>query len=134
MKKCVTFDGKTISKNQEFVVEIEDLTAEGAGVAKLDGYTLFIKDAIVGDKVRVSIMKTKKTYGYARILEILEASPDRVEPVCPVAKACGGCQLQHLSYKAQLAYKQKKIERLKKNNDMKAENNWMLKHKLLLKN
>ena len=83
MKKCVTFDGKTISKNQEFVVEIEDLTAEGAGVAKLDGYTLFIKDAIVGDKVRVSIMKTKKTYGYARILEILEASPDRVEPVCP---------------------------------------------------
>jgi len=110
MKKCVTFDGKTISKNQEFVVEIEDLTAEGAGVAKLDGYTLFIKDAIVGDKVRVSIMKTKKTYGYARILEILEASPDRVEPVCPVAKACGGCQLQHLSYEAQLAYKQKKIE------------------------
>ena len=110
MKKTVVqYKGKAITKNQEFIVEIEDLTAEGAGVAKLDGYTLFIKNALIGDKARVSIMKTKKTYGYARLVEILEPSKDRIEPACPMAIKCGGCQLQHLSYKAQLPYKQNKI-------------------------
>lgn len=110
MKTIATYQGKEIVKNQEFVVDIEDMTAEGAGVAKLDGYTLFVKDALVGDKVRISVMKTKKTYGYARLVEILEPSKDRVEPVCPVARICGGCQLQHLSYEGQLAFKEKKIE------------------------
>lgn len=110
MKKTVVqYKGKAITKNQEFIVDIEDLTAEGAGVAKLDGYTLFIKDALIGDKVRVSIMKTKKNYGYARLVEILEPSKDRIEPACPMARKCGGCQLQHLRYEAQLSYKQDKI-------------------------
>ena len=109
MKKSVIFAGKEIRKNDEFVVDIEDLTAEGDGVAKLDGYTLFIKDALVRDKARVSIMKTKKNYGYARLQEIIEPSPYRVEPVCPVARKCGGCQLQHCSYERQLTYKQEKI-------------------------
>ena len=109
MKKYAMYEGKTIEKNQEFVVDIVDYTTEGAGVAKLEGYTLFIKDTVVGDRARVSIMKTKKSYGYARLVELLEPSADRVEPVCPVAKQCGGCQLQHISYEAQLAFKQNKI-------------------------
>lgn len=109
MKKGVIFAGKEIRKNDEFVVDIEDLTVEGNGVAKLHGYTLFIKDALVGDKARVSVMKTKKNYGYARLQEIIEPSPYRVEPICPVARKCGGCQLQHCSYQRQLAYKQEKI-------------------------
>lgn len=110
MKKTVVqYKGKEIKKNQEFIVEIEDLTAEGAGVAKLDGYTLFIKDALIGDQARVSIMKTKKNYGYARLVEVLEPSKDRVDPACPMARKCGGCQLQHLHYEAQLSYKQDKI-------------------------
>lgn len=110
MKRTVVqYRGKEITKNQEFVVEIEDLTTEGAGVAKLDGYTLFIKGALVGDKARVSIMKTKKNYGYARLVEILEPSKDRIEPACSMARKCGGCQLQHLRYETQLSYKQNKI-------------------------
>lgn len=110
MKRTVVqYRGKEIIKNQEFVVEIEDLTTEGAGVAKLDGYTLFIKGAIIGDKACVSIMKTKKNYGYARLVEILEPSKDRIESACSMAGKCGGCQLQHLRYEVQLSYKQNKI-------------------------
>ena len=108
-KETIMFEGKPVVKNQEFTVTIEGLTAEGAGVAKLDGYTLFVKDAIPGDVARIAITKTKKQYGFARLVEVLEPSKDRVEPACPVAKQCGGCQLQHLSYEAQLLYKQQKI-------------------------
>lgn len=98
-----------LSKNQELVVEIEDLGSEGEGIGKVDGYPLFIKDAIVGDVVRVLVMKTKKNYGYARIVEIITPSLYRVTPVCDIARKCGGCQLQHCSYEQQLIYKQNKI-------------------------
>lgn len=109
MKKVAMYQGKEIVKNQEFIVVVQDMTAEGAGVAKLDGYTLFIKDALVGDQAKIAITKTKKNYGYARMVELIEASKDRVEPACKLARVCGGCQLQHLSYEGQLAFKQKKI-------------------------
>lgn len=109
MKQPVMYQGKEIVKNQEFLVTVEDLTTEGAGVAKLDGYTLFIKGALPKDVARVSIMKKKKQYGYARLVEVVEPSPDRIKPVCQVAGRCGGCQLQHLQYPAQLRYKEKKI-------------------------
>lgn len=109
MKKSIEINGVIIEKNQEFEVQIEDLTADGDGVAKIHGYTLFIKDALVGDRARVSIMKTKKNYGYAKLQEILEPSPYRVEPKCSFASKCGGCQIQHCSYERQLQYKQDKI-------------------------
>ena len=109
MKAKVLYQGKEVTKNQEFVVDIIDCTAEGAGVAKLDGYPLFIKDAWMGDRVKIAITKTKKNYGYARVVELLEPSKERVEPVCPVARQCGGCQLQHVSYEGQLRFKQNKI-------------------------
>lgn len=98
-----------LSKNQELIVEIEDLGSEGEGIGKVDGYPLFIKDALVGDVVRISVMKAKKNYGYARIIEIITPSPYRVTPVCDIARKCGGCQLQHCSYEQQLVYKQNKI-------------------------
>lgn len=99
-----------MNKNEEYVVSIDDITSEGDGVGRIEGYALFIKDALIGDKVRVKIMKAKKSYAFARLLEILEPSPFRVEPRCNIARQCGGCQLQHLDYQKQLEYKQNKVK------------------------
>ena len=101
---------KVINKNDEFELEIDDIGTEGEGIAHIDGYALFIKDAIPGDVVRVKVIKAKKNYGYGRLVEIVKPSKDRVQPVCPVARQCGGCQIQHLAYDAQLAYKENKIK------------------------
>ena len=101
---------KVINKNDEFELEIDDIGTEGEGIAHIDGYALFIKDAIPGDVVRVKVIKAKKNYGYGRVVEIVKPSKDRVQPVCPVARQCGGCQIQHLAYDAQLAYKENKIK------------------------
>lgn len=102
--------GKNIEKNQLAEVVIQDMTENGEGIGKLDGYTLFIKDTVIGDRVLVKIIKAKKTYGYARLMEILTPSADRTEPRCPAAGPCGGCQLQSMTYEAQLAFKRKKVE------------------------
>ena len=97
-------------KGQEIRVRIIDLGMRGEGIGRLeDGYTVFIKDAVIGDYVRASIMKANKSYAYAHLEQILQASPHRVEPLCPVARQCGGCQLQALSYEQELAYKQNKV-------------------------
>ena len=97
-------------KGQEIKVHIIDIGMRGEGIGKLeDGYTVFIKDAVIGDYVRASIMKANKSYAYAHLDQILQASPDRVEPLCPVARQCGGCQLQALSYEKELEYKQNKV-------------------------
>lgn len=96
-------------KNDILTVTIKDMGQEGEGIGKADGYTLFVKDAVIGDTVKVKIMKTQKQYGYARLMEIITPSPDRVEPLCPHARKCGGCQIQELSYEKQLEYKQNKI-------------------------
>ena len=97
-------------KGQEIKVRIIDIGMRGEGIGKLeDGYTVFIKDAVIGDYVRASIMKANKSYAYAHLEQILQASPHRVEPLCPVARQCGGCQLQALSYDQELVYKQNKV-------------------------
>ena len=96
-------------KNEELELDITDLGSTGEGIGKIDGYTLFVKDALIGDKVRVKVIKTKKNYGYARLLEIIKPSEFRVEPECPVARQCGGCQLQHCSYEKQLSWKEEKV-------------------------
>ena len=105
--KKMTFEYR---KGQEIKVRIIDIGMRGEGIGKLeDGYTVFIKDAVVGDYVRASIMKANKSYAYAHLDQILQASPHRVEPLCPVARQCGGCQLQALSYEQELVYKQNKV-------------------------
>lgn len=97
-------------KNDIVTVKIEDMSHDGSGIGKADGYTLFIKDAVIGDEVEAKIMKTKKNYGFARLMNVLVPSPDRTEPKCPKARACGGCQLQFLSYEKQLEFKKNKVE------------------------
>lgn len=96
-------------KNDVVTVTIDDIGIEGEGIGKIGGFTLFIKDAIVGDKIEAKIIKAKKNYGYARVERILETSPFRVEPKCAFHRQCGGCQIQALSYEKQLEFKQNKV-------------------------
>lgn len=99
-----------VTKDEVLHVTIEQIGSDGEGIAKYDGYTLFVKDAVVGDEVIVKVIKTKKQYGYARLLEIVTPSPYRVIPRCDVARQCGGCQIQQLSYEKQLEYKEQKVK------------------------
>lgn len=99
-----------MKKNDIVTVTIEDLGVGGEGIGKVDGYTLFIKDAIIGDVVEAKLMKAKKNYGYARLMKIIEPSTDRVEPRCPEARRCGGCQIQAMSYEKQLEFKNQKVK------------------------
>lgn len=96
-------------KNDIVTLDIEDCGVDGEGIGKADGFTVFVKDAVIGDRVTAKIMKAKKNYGYGRLMEILKPSPYRVEPKCAFARQCGGCQLQALSYEQQLAFKEKKV-------------------------
>lgn len=96
-------------KNDIVILEIIDLGTEGEGIGRIEGYTLFVKDAMIGDTVKACVMKTKKNFGYARLVEIITPSLFRVEPACAVARQCGGCQLQHCSYEKQLAWKEEKV-------------------------
>ena len=98
------------SKNDCVELTIEDIGVSGEGIGKVDGYTLFVKDTVIGDVVRVKIMKAKKNYGYARLMDIIKPSKDRVETACPIARQCGGCQIQAMNYNAQLKYKQKLVK------------------------
>ncbi len=99
-----------MKKNDEFTLKIEDMSVNGEGVGRHEGMTFFVKDALIGDMARVGVTKLKKTYGYARLIEIVEPSPDRVEPVCPFSRQCGGCQIQALAYGKQLEFKQRLVE------------------------
>lgn len=97
-------------KNDIVQVEITDLGTDGEGIGKIDGYTLFVKDAIIGDFVEVKIMKAKKSYAYAKLEKVITPSLFRVEPKCGFAKSCGGCQLQAMSYEKQLDFKNNKVK------------------------
>ena len=96
-------------KNDVLTVKIEDMGHDGEGIGKCDGYTLFVKDTVIGDLAEVKVIKAKKNYGYARLMRLIKPSEHRVEPICPVARPCGGCQLQMLDYAEQLRFKEKKI-------------------------
>lgn len=98
-----------VKPNGEYIAEVVGLGHEGEGVGRVDGFTLFIPGALPGERVRVRAAQVKKQYGRAELLEVLEPSPDRMQPPCPIYDACGGCQLQHLSYEAQLRYKRKLV-------------------------
>ena len=99
-----------MQKNDLVTVAIEDIGVGGEGIGKVDGYTLFIKDAIIGDVVEAKIVKAKKNYGYARLMNIVTPSENRIEkPACPMARRCGGCQIQEMKYGAQLSFKEGKV-------------------------
>lgn len=96
-------------KNDLVTLEITDLGSSGEGIGKVDGFTLFVKDALIGDVIQAKIIKLKKNYGYGRLMEIVTPSPARVEARCLKARACGGCQIQPLDYEKQLEYKENKV-------------------------
>ncbi len=97
-------------KNEEVRLEITDIGSGGEGIGKTeDGYTLFVKDAVIGDLIRAKITKTNKGYGFARLVQVLRASSERTDPRCPVSRQCGGCQIQSMVYESQLKFKQEKV-------------------------
>lgn len=98
-----------MKKDDLVTLTIEDMGVDGEGIGHAEGYTLFVKDALIGDVIHAKVMKMKKNYGYARMMEIITPSPDRTEPKCPYHKQCGGCQIQALSYEKQLEYKKNKV-------------------------
>ena len=97
------------TKDELLEIKITDMGNDGEGIGKVDGYTLFVKDAVVGDTVLVKIMKAKKNYAYAHLEKVIWPSPFRVEPKCPYARPCGGCTLQALDYGKQLELKASKV-------------------------
>ncbi len=99
-----------INKNEIYNITITDLGTHGEGIGKIDGYTLFVKNTLPMEEVKVLVVKANKNYGYGKALEILKPSPYRIEPLCPAAGRCGGCSIQHLDYSAQLIQKQNKVK------------------------
>ena len=99
-----------VEKNKDYFMEITDIGNEGEGIGKIDGFTVFVKDALPSEKIKVRITKVNKSFAFGRLMEIIEPSKHRVEPKCPVYKRCGGCSLQHLSYDEQLKFKTKKVK------------------------
>lgn len=98
-----------MKKNDLIELEITDMGVGGEGIGKAEGMTFFVKDAVIGDTIKARITKLKKSYGYARVEELLIPSEERVRPRCPLHSRCGGCQIQAMAPKAQLAFKEKKV-------------------------
>lgn len=96
-------------KNDIVTVNIEDIGNDGEGIGRADGYTLFIKDAVIGDTVKAQITKCGKNYGYARVEKVVTPSPFRVSPKCAFHRQCGGCQIQAMQYERQLVWKENKV-------------------------
>ncbi|MFP4225958.1 MAG: 23S rRNA (uracil(1939)-C(5))-methyltransferase RlmD [Desulfobacterales bacterium] len=98
-----------IKKGQEIELEITDLAFGGRGIAKVDGYTVFVDQAVPHDQVMARVFKRKKNYAEARAVSLIAPSPDRVDPPCPYSHWCGGCKWQFLDYDKQLEYKQRHV-------------------------
>ncbi|MDY7992927.1 23S rRNA (uracil(1939)-C(5))-methyltransferase RlmD [Paenibacillus polymyxa] len=98
-----------VQKNDEAVIDIIGMNHDGEGVGRVEGFTLFVPGALPGEKVRVKVLKTKKQYGYAKLLDIAQASSDRIAAPCAIYDQCGGCQIQHMSYEAQLSWKRQHV-------------------------
>ena len=101
-----------VEKNKEYVVEIIDNGFEGEGIAKINDFTIFVPNAIKGEKVKILIVKVLKSYGYGKIIDLLEKSIDRVESDCNTYKRCGGCSLRHIKYEKTLEMKQNAVQSL----------------------
>ncbi len=99
-----------VIKNENYTVNIDALGYEGEGIGKIDDFTIFVKDAIEGEQVQIKILKVNKNFAFGKIIKIIKESENRVNPICPIYNKCGGCQLQHLKYEAQLDFKKKRAE------------------------
>lgn len=99
----------SLEKNQEYEITIEDIGNDGEGIGHIDGMAVFVKDTVPGDVARIKIIKDKKKYAYGRLVEIIAPSNDRVDPICPHARRCGGGSIMQGSYEKQLEWKQSKV-------------------------
>lgn len=107
--KKINQNNERYKKDVELELFIEDMGTQGEGIGRQEGFIFFVKDAVLGDLVRVKVMKMKKNYGYARLLEVVEQSPYRTKPLCNYHRQCGGCQIQALAYEHQLKFKENKV-------------------------
>jgi 23S rRNA (uracil1939-C5)-methyltransferase len=101
-----------VKKNDEYIIDITGIGHEGEGVGRVNNFTVFVQGALVGEKVRVRIVKAAKSYAHGKVMEVINASEHRREPNCPIYKRCGGCQTQHMSYEAQLDFKTQKVRQV----------------------
>ena len=111
MKNKKKFDNYIVpvEKNEDYIMDIDNMGYEGEGVGKIDNFTVFVAGAIVGEKVKIKIVKVSKNFAFGKLLEIIESSMSRVEPVCSIYKNCGGCNLQHIDYDGQLDFKTNRV-------------------------
>lgn len=111
MKNNKRFDNYVVpvEKNMDYVMTIDNMGYEGEGVGKIDNFTVFVAGAIIGEKVKIKIVKVSKSYAFGKLLEIIEPSSSRIEPVCSIYKNCGGCNLQHIDYEGQLDFKTNRV-------------------------
>jgi 23S rRNA (uracil1939-C5)-methyltransferase len=98
-----------IERNEIVEAEVVGLGHEGEGVGRTDGFTLFIPGALPGERVKARVSEVKKQFGRAELLQVLSSSPDRIAAPCPIYEQCGGCQLQHMAYAAQLTWKRRMV-------------------------
>jgi len=108
------FNPHPFAYHQELELSIHTLTNEGNGLARVNDWVVFVPFALPGEKVRARVFRNHKNYSEADLIEVIEPSPNRVEPVCPLFGRCGGCQYQHLSYAAQVEWKQRQVAELLK--------------------
>ena len=99
-----------VTKNQECTVTIEGYSGEGAGVARIDGFVVFVSGALRGEVCRILILKVLKSAAFAKVLEVLETSPHRITPDCPYFPRCGGCTYRHMDYAEELALKRRRVQ------------------------
>ena len=103
---------ENVKKNDELIVDIIDYGANGEGIAKINGYTIFVLGALKGEKCKIHILKVLKTHAFAKVIQIIEKSGKRVEPDCTTFDKCGGCDLRHIAYSETLKIKQEKVQNL----------------------
>ena len=98
-----------LRKGHTVELSIEKMAYGGRGIARLDGFVVFVRGTVPGDRVLARVYKKKKDYAEAGLVELLASSPDRIETPCPFAGYCGGCQWQHVTYQKQLVFKQEHV-------------------------
>ena len=103
---------ENVKKNDELIVDVIDYGANGEGIAKINGYTIFVLGALKGEKCKIHILKVLKTHAFAKVIQIIEKSSKRVEPDCSTFNKCGGCDLRHIAYSETLKIKQEKVQNL----------------------